>query len=140
MLRPARSVGTIIEASSATDFTALWDRCAEWERRMEMIAKSRSFLHLSTFYVQWDEYGREILSELLKAQKRGVATTLVIDRFGQRLVGTIMSMAERARLRKKLHDLQKAGGEVVMYSPKNMIDRYVGCGQHIKIQLSDLQR
>ena len=24
-----------------------------------------------------------------------------------------------------------------MYSPKNVIDRYVGCGQHIKIQLSD---
>ena len=137
MLRPVRSVGTIIEASSATEFTTLWDRRAEWDRRMEMIATSRSFLRLSTLYVEWDEFGREILSELLKAQQRGVATTLMIDRFGQRLGGTIMSRTDRARLRDKLNELRKAGGQVVMYSPKNVIDRYVGCGHHIKIQLSD---
>ena len=137
MLRPARSVGTFIEASSATEFTALWDRRAEWDRRMEMIAKSRSFLHLSTLYVEWDEIGREALSELLKAQQRGVATSLVIDRFGQRLGGYLMTRTHRARLREKLNELRKAGGQVVMYSPKHLIDRYVGCGHHIKIQLSD---
>ena len=104
---------------------------------MEMIAKSHSFLHLSTLYVEWDDYGREILSELLKAQQRGVATKLIVDRFGQRLGGTMMSKTDRARLRDKLNELRKAGGQVVMYSPKNVIDRYVGCGHHIKIQLSD---
>ncbi|TWU46571.1 putative cardiolipin synthase YwiE [Rubripirellula reticaptiva] len=137
MLKPVRSVGTIIEASSATEFTALWDRDAEWNRRLEMIAASRSFLHLSTLYVEWDEIGREVLSELLKAQQRGVATILLIDRFGQRLGGTLMSRTDRARLRDKLNELRKAGGQVVMYSPKHVIDRYVGCGHHIKIQLSD---
>ena len=137
MLRPARSVGTIIEPSSATEFTALWDRRAEWDRRMEMIANSRSFLHMSTLYVEWDEIGREFLSELLKAQQRGVATVLIIDHFGQRLGGYLMTRTCRARLREKLNELRKAGGEVVMYSPKHLVDRCVGCGHHIKIQLSD---
>ncbi len=104
---------------------------------MEMIAKSRSFLHLSTLYVEWDECGREILSELLNAQQRGVAIKLMIDRFGQRLGGTTMSKTDRARLRDKLNELRKAGSQVVMYSPKKVIDRFVGCGHHIKIQLSD---
>ena len=130
-------MGTFIESSSATEFTALWDRRAEWDRRMEMIAKSRSFLHLSTLYVEWDEIGREFLSELLKAQRRGVETVLIIDRFGQRLGGYLMTRTSRARLQEKLNELVKAGGQVVMYSPKHVIDRCVGCGHHIKIQLSD---
>ncbi|QDT09208.1 phospholipase D-like domain-containing protein [Planctomycetes bacterium K23_9] len=137
MIRPAVSVGSIIEASSATEFTALWDRDAEWDRRIEMIATARSFLHLSTLYVEWDEVGREALAELLKAQQRGVATILLIDRFGQRLGGYLMTRTDRARLRDKLNELRRAGGQVVMYSPKHVIDRYVGCGHHIKIQLSD---
>jgi phosphatidylserine/phosphatidylglycerophosphate/cardiolipin synthase-like enzyme len=104
---------------------------------MEMIASSRSFVYLSTLYVEWDEIGRAALSELLKAQQRGVQTVLLIDRFGQRLGGTLMSRANRVRLREKLDELRKAGGRVEMYSPKHLIDRYVGCGHHIKIQLSD---
>lgn len=137
MIRLVRSVGTIIESSSATEFTALWDRRAEWDRRMEMIVTARSFLYLSTFYVEWDEFGRECLAELLKAQQRGVATVLIIDRFGQRLGGTLMSKADRVRLQCQINELKQAGGRVVMYSPENAIDRQVGCGQHIKIQLSE---
>jgi phosphatidylserine/phosphatidylglycerophosphate/cardiolipin synthase-like enzyme len=104
---------------------------------MEMIATARSFLHLSTFYIEWDEYGRECLAELLKAQHRGVATILVIDRFGQRLGSTLMSRADRNRLQRQIDELKQAGGQVVLYSPENAIDRTVGCGQHIKIQLSE---
>jgi phosphatidylserine/phosphatidylglycerophosphate/cardiolipin synthase-like enzyme len=137
LIRPVRSPGTIIESSSATEFAALWDRGAEWDRRMEMIARARSFLYLSTFYIEWDEFGRECLAEILKAQQRGVATVLIIDRFGQWMGGTLMSKADRIRLQSQFDELRKAGGRVVMYSPENAIDRKVGCGQHIKIQLSD---
>lgn len=104
---------------------------------MEMIATARSFLYLSTYYVEWDEFGRQCLSELLKAQQRGVATVLVIDRFGQRLGGTLMTKNDRRRLQCQINELKHAGGRVVMYSPENAIDRRVGCGQHIKIQLSE---
>ncbi len=104
---------------------------------MEMIAQARSFLYLSTFYIDWDKYGRECLDELLNAQRRGVSTYLVIDSFGQWLAGTLMSAAERANLRRQLDELKQAGGTVVMYTPENAIDRKVGCGQHIKIQLSE---
>lgn len=130
-------MGTIIESTSATEFTALWDRRAEWDRRMEMIVTARSFLYLSTFYVEWDEYGRECLAELLKAQQRGVVTVLIIDRFGQRLAGTLMSRTDRSQLQYHINLLKQAGGRVVMYTPTNAIDRKVGCGQHIKIQLSE---
>ena len=104
---------------------------------MEMIKRARSFLYLSTFYIDWDKYGRECLAELLNAQRRGVATFLVIDCFGQWLAGTLMSAAERAHLRHQIDELKQAGGTVVMYTPENAIDRKVGCGQHIKIQMSE---
>lgn len=104
---------------------------------MEMIVTARSFLYLSTFYVEWDEFGCECLAELLKAQQRDVATVLVIDRFGQWLGGMQMSKQDRARLQRQINELRAAGGRVVMYSPANAIDRKVGCGQHIKIQMSE---
>lgn len=104
---------------------------------MEMISQAQSFLYLSTFYIDWDKYGRECLDKLLIAQRRGVATYVVIDSFGQWLAGTIMSAAQRANLRQQFDELRRAGGTVVMYAPENAIDRKIGCGQHIKIQLSE---
>ena len=70
--------------TSASALVPLWNRGAEWERRLAMVREARSFLYLSTFYIEHDAYGTEILAALRRAQRRGVAVSLLVDAFGQR--------------------------------------------------------
>lgn len=123
---------------AASDFVPLWNRSAEWERRLSMIEAARSFLYLSTFYIEYDAYGKRLLSALLTAQRRGVAVNLTIDGFGQRLGGVLMTSAQRAALDADLAAIRTAGGVVTVYRPEGLLQRWVGGGQHVKIQVSDL--
>ena len=121
----------------ATAFVPLWNRAAEWERRLAMIREARTFLYLSIFYIEYDAYGKELLAALLDAQRRGVAVNLLIDGFGQRLGGVLMSAAQRFELKRELSALQVAGGVVTVYRPSRLAQRALGGGQHVKIQVSD---
>ncbi|MDA1183122.1 MAG: phosphatidylserine/phosphatidylglycerophosphate/cardiolipin synthase family protein [Acidobacteria bacterium] len=123
--------------TSASALVPLWDRAAEWRRRLAMIREARSFLYLSTFYVEHDAYGVEVLAELVSAQRRGVAVNLLIDGFGQRLGGVLMSSQQRVALAGTLEDLRRAGAVVTVYSPQRHLQRWLGGGQHVKIQVSD---
>lgn len=131
------SVQDALATTRATAFVALWDRAAEWKRRLAMIRDARSFLYLSTFYVEHDTYGRELLTDLVSAQRRGVAVNLLIDGFGQRLGGVLMSGDQQMALRRTLDELQRAGAVVTVYSPQRYLQRWLGGGQHVKIQVSD---
>lgn len=124
--------------TSASALVPLWDRGAEWERRLAMVRQARSFLYLSTFYIEHDPYGLGLLEELMAAQRRGVAVNLLIDGFGQRLGGVLMSAAHRAALAALLDDLRRAGAVVTLYNPERRMQRWVGGGQHVKIQVSEV--
>ena len=102
-----------------------------------MVREARTFLYLSIFYIEYDAYGKELLAALLDAQRRGVAVNLLIDGFGQRLGGVLMSAAERLALRREESTLQAAGGVVTFYRPSWLLQRALGGGQHVKIQVSD---
>ncbi|MEP7116101.1 MAG: phosphatidylserine/phosphatidylglycerophosphate/cardiolipin synthase family protein [Acidobacteriota bacterium] len=115
----------------------LWDRAAEWERRLTMIATARSFLYLTTFYLEYDAYGIELLAALRAAQQRGVAVVLVVDAFGQRLGGVLMSRDQRVALAGELQLLRDGGAGVHVYAPPHWTQRLLGGGQHVKIQVSD---
>jgi cardiolipin synthase len=121
----------------ASALVPLWDRGAEWERRLAMVREARSFLYLSTFYVEHDSYGVGLLEEIVAAQRRGVAVNLLIDGFGQRLGGVLMSVEHRAALAAMLDELRRAGATVTIYHPARRVQRWVGGGQHVKIQLSE---
>ncbi len=121
----------------ASALLPLWNRASEWERRLGMIDSARSFVYLSTFYIEHDGYGIEMLSALRRAQRRGVAVNLLIDTFGQRLGGVLMSRDERAALARDLDAIRAAGGAVKMYRPPRMAQRALGGGQHVKIQVSE---
>lgn len=123
--------------TSASAFTPLWDRQAEWNRRLAMVHEARSFLYQSIFYVEYDAYGRQMLSALLEAQKRGVRVQVVIDRFGQRLGGVLMSRADRASLARAITELRQAGAVVTFYQPARFMQRTLGGGHHVKIQVSE---
>ena len=123
--------------SAASTFLPLWNRAAEWRRRLEMIRAARSFVYLSTFYIEWDAYAVELLDALDDARRRRVDATLLIDGAGQRLGGVLMSVAARRALRARLDALRAAGGTVTFYQPARAIQRYLGGGQHVKIQVSD---
>ena len=123
--------------TSAAALLPLWNRGAEWARRLAMVREARSFLYLSTFYIEHDAYGVGMLTELIAAQRRGVAVNLLIDGFGQRLGGVLMSGDERATLAAMLDELRREGAVVTTYNPTRRMQRWLGGGQHVKIQLSD---
>lgn len=124
-------------ASSASAFVPLWERQAEWTRRLAMVREARTFLYQSIFYLEHDAYGREMLAALVDAQRRGVRVHLIIDAFGQRLGGVLMTGAERRALAEALTDLRGAGGVVTMYRPPRWLQRTLGGGHHVKIQVSE---
>ena len=122
---------------TATALRPLWDRASEWKHRLRMIRGARRFLYLSTYYLEYDEYGTELLALLLEAQGRGVAVNLLIDGFGQRLGGVLMSPEVKAALRNRLDALRAAGAAVSVYRPPRAMQRRLGGGQHVKIQVSE---
>jgi len=121
----------------ATAFEPLWNRGLEWARRLQMIGAAREFLYLSTYYIEFDAYGRELLDALAAAQGRGVRVHLLIDGFGQRLGGVLMSASDKAALAGRLADLECAGAQVGLYQPRQRLGRWLGGGHHVKIQVSD---
>jgi cardiolipin synthase len=123
--------------TSASVLLPLWNRAAEWERRLSMVNDARSFLYLSTFYIEHDAYGAEMLTALVAAQRRGVAVNLLIDGFGQRLGGVLMSRDEQSALASALDALRHAGAVVTTYRPRGWLQRQLGGGQHVKIQVSE---
>lgn len=123
--------------TSASALLPLWDRAAEWDRRLSMVREARWFLYLSTYYVEYDAYGRAMLAALVAAQRRGVAVNLLIDGFGQLLGGVLMSRQDRAALSAMLDELRRAGGIVTIYRPAHALQRWLGGGQHVKIQVSE---
>lgn len=102
-----------------------------------MVAEARQFLYLSTYYLEYDAYGTEMLAALVQAQQRGVAVHLLIDHFGQTLGGVLMSEDVKATLAVRLDDLRTAGAAVEFYAPRHYLQRRLGGGQHVKIQVSE---
>src|SRR3990167_6954862 len=98
--------------TSASLLVPLWNRAAEWARRLTMVREAHAFLYLSTYYIEYDEYGIGMLDALAAAQHRGVAVNLLIDGFGQRLGGVLMSETQKASLASRLADLARAGAVV----------------------------
>ncbi len=123
--------------TSASALVPLWNRGAEWERRLAMVREARAFLYLSTFYIEHDTYGVGMLTELIAAQRRGVSVNLLVDGFGQRLGGVLMSAEHRATLAAMLDELRSAGAIVTTYHPARRMQRWLGGGQHVKIQVSE---
>ena len=101
------------------------------------MARTQRFVYLSTFYLDWDHYGRELLAALAAARRRGAHVVLVVDSFGQRLGGVAMAPEDRRALRRALEELRQLGAEVSFYAPRHRIQRWLGGGQHVKIQISE---
>ena len=123
--------------TSASALLPLWKRADEWERRLRMVREARSFFYLSTYYIEHDSYGVGMLTELTAAQHRGVTVNLLIDGFGQRLGGVLMSGEHQAALAAMLDELRRAGAVVTTYHPERSVQRWLGGGQHVKIQVSE---
>lgn len=123
--------------TSASSFEVLWNRQAEWDRRLRMVRDAGRFLYLSLFYLEYDAYGREMLDALVDAQRRGVRVQLILDTFGQRLGGVLMNTQQRRDLNAALQALRDAGGRVVLYRPPRWLQRRLAGGHHVKIQVSE---
>lgn len=123
--------------TSASSFEVLWNRQAEWDRRLQMVRDAARFLYLSLFYLEYDAYGREMLDALVEAQRRGVRVQLILDTFGQRLGGVLMDTRQRRDLSTALRTLRDAGGQVVSYQPPRWLQRRLAGGHHVKIQVSE---
>lgn len=116
----------------ASALVPLWERAAEWQCRLSMIEAAQTFLYLATFYIEYDAYGIQILDALRRAQRRGVSVTLLVDGFGQRLGGVLMTPDQRAALNRELDAVRADGGVVQVYAPAYRVQRLLGGGQHVK--------
>lgn len=123
--------------TTASALVPLWNREAEWSRRLAMINSAQYFVYLTTFYLEHDTYGLAMLHTLQAARRRGVAVTLLIDSFGQNLGGALMTADHRAELEREFAILRAAGGVVQFFQPPRLTQRMFGGGHHIKIQVSD---
>lgn len=121
----------------ASALEPLWNRADEWARRLAMVRGAREFLYLSTYYIEHDAYGIEMLQALAEAQARGVAIHLLVDGFGQQLGGVLMSRDAKAALDARLADLRRGGAVVTLYRPSRRMSRWLGGGHHVKIQVSE---
>lgn len=121
----------------ASSFRPLGDRRAEWAARLAMIASARRFLYVSTYFLEPDDYGLRFVDALIRAAERGVHVALVVDSFGQRLATTATTTEQDAVLEERLETLRSLGADVGFYRPGRILERTLGAGQHIKIQLSD---
>ena len=126
-----------MRTTRATRLVPLWDRNDEWRRRLEMVAAARDFLYASTYYLEYDRYGIEFLDALDEACRRGVAVHLLLDGFGQTLGGVLMADEAKRALSSRLDTLRQAGATVTVYRPRFPIQRRLGGGQHVKIQVSE---
>jgi cardiolipin synthase len=115
----------------------LHDQQQEWEYRMRMVHEAQRFLYASTYFLQHDRYGREYMSALLAARKRGVSVTILIDGFGQILAGNLMTAEEKESFKHASALLTEHGGNVVFYRCRPLLQRMLGSGMHIKIQISE---
>jgi cardiolipin synthase len=125
------------DVTSASAFEVLWFRQAEWQRRLTMVRQAERFIYLSIFYIEYDTYGREMIGALLGAQQRGVRVQVIIDTFGQRLGGVLMSPDAKRGLSADLDRLRAAGGQVLFYRPPRWVQRRLAGGHHVKVQVSD---
>ncbi len=105
---------------------------------MRMAHDSTQFLYVSTYFIQYDVFGIPFLDALRESSRRGVRVTLLIDDFGQSLASNLMSRDERARLKRTFEQLRASGVHLVFYRCPRRLQRLLGSGMHIKIQLSDL--
>lgn len=124
-------------ALPATPFTSLVRRRAEWQRRIAMVRCAREFLYTSSYFYHYDRYGREYAGELIAAARRGVDTWLIIDGFGQRIARALMSTAEWQLLGALFTTLRAAGVHLVLYRAPTRLQRLMGGGLHIKVQVSE---
>lgn len=123
--------------TQATHLNLLLDRQTEWQARLAIIRAASQFLYTTTYYIEYDRYALEFLEALEAALQRGVAVTLVIDAFGQRLSSNLMNRQQIRRLNARLDAFRQRGGQVVYYRAPRLLQRLLGTGYHIKYHLSD---
>jgi cardiolipin synthase len=122
---------------AATPFTSLHQRDAEWRHRLALVGRARRFLYTSTYFYQADRFGLAYADALLGAARRGVAVWLVVDAFGQRLARSLMGRGERRRLADLFAELRGAGVRLSFYRPRRRLQRLLGGGLHVKVQVGD---
>jgi cardiolipin synthase len=121
----------------ASHFIPLRERHREWQLRLSMIEEAQRFLYLTSYFVEMDAHGEQLLEALHRAAQRGVYVFLGLDGFGHYLGNYSRSSRQRAHLERTLRRLTHAGVDVVRYHPRRFLQRQLGAGQHVKIQLSD---
>lgn len=126
-----------MERYAASKLILLPDQKEEWLCRLRMIREAQRFLYISTYYLHYDRYGHEYVEALLAARRRGVAVTLLIDDFGQRIARNLMTAQEIREGKEAIQRLKQEGASVIFYRCRSPLQRCLGSGMHIKIQLAD---
>lgn len=119
------------------DFVPLRGRDDEWNWRMRSIETATRFVYVTSYFLEPDEFGLGFLDALEAALRRGVQVFLGLDQFGQNLGNYARPAEERLRLQGRLSRLVTLGATVAHYRAPRVLQRWLGAGQHVKIQVTD---
>ena len=120
-----------------TQLTPFTTADEEWECRLRMVHDAQEFLYASTYFLQYDRFGLSYLDALDKAHARGVDVTLLMDGFGENMIGVLMTAEETQALHNRLDESRRRGVKLIYYRVKTPLQRLLGSGMHTKIQLSE---
>ena len=126
-----------VDGWASDSFVPLRDRAAEWDLRLQMVARARQFLYVTTYFVEHDDYGLRFLDALSTAARRGVKVFLGLDSLGQRLGNYVHPVEEQRRLQALLQAAVADGVQLAVYRPRTALQRRFGAGHHVKFQFSE---
>lgn len=124
----------------ATEIEPLRDGERAWRARLEAVRGAKTSIVMTSYYVDADAYGFELVDELLAARDRGVQVILGIDTLVQWMTTKQNSSENQRLLKAKLDALNSEPGFVYKYGPALQhlanLDR-VGLRMHLKSMIVD---
>jgi cardiolipin synthase len=104
--RPARSPRVVLRFQRGHRLQ-LYDRGrAALDAMLDAIRGASHHVHLETYILRADGIGQRVLDALTEQARRGVAVRLLFDAIGSRELD-----------RTRLHELERAGGEIAVFNP-----------------------
>lgn len=125
-------------ASHASMVTPLSNGIEAWNERLALVREAKSYVVLTVYHFDADDYAIQFLNELTAAAKRGVKVAIAYDYIATASSVRKADEAQRAAFDKAIRDLKRAGGSVAVFgSVHEQLTEKFAQGMHSKALVVD---
>lgn len=111
-----------------------------YEARLEAIRTARSSIYMSTYALEADSMSIRLLELVLQRAREGIAVVIKTDAFPSDYIQRENSDRDNQRMFELLHQIEDAGGSVLLYADREMHRGNFGAGDHLKVLVTDGNR